>query len=250
VHERQEPAVRLLLLAELLVHELHDVVVLGVHHHDPVVRRDLLHGELDPSEVEPVGVPLGMRRQHVDREYLEARESRLDRLGQLIEGLERQGALEGHVEGVVGVRVALPARGARLDHLLDVGARAHEAEVDVGGRPAEDHPPGVLFRPQRREILLGLHRDEVRQVRVRLDAARHDDLAAGVDHPPGLEPVLRQAQRDDALSFDGHVPPADALRRDDVTPANHEIQHHASSLVGARGTTRRARRSRQVPALI
>ena len=82
-----------------------------------------------------------------------------------------------------------------------------------------------------------------------LDAARHDDLAAGVDHPPGLEPVLRQAQRDDALSFDGHVPPADALRRDDVTPANHEIQHHASSLVGARGTTRRARRSRQVPGL-
>jgi len=56
----------------------------------------------------------------------------------------------------------------------------------VRRRPAEDHPARVFLGAERVEVLLGLHRDEVRQVRVGLDAARHDDLAGGVDHPPRL----------------------------------------------------------------
>jgi len=188
---------------------------------------DPLHRQLDAPVVEPIGVALGMRRQHVDREHLEAREARLDGLRQLVEELDGQDPLERHVEGVIRVRVALPARGARLDHLLHIRARPHEAEVDVGGRPTEDHPARVVLRAERREVLLGLHRDGVRQVRVGLDAAGHDDLAGGVDHPSGLQPVLGQAEGDDALPFDGHIPPADALRRHHVAPANHEIQHRS-----------------------
>ena len=167
---------------------------------------------------------LGMRRQHVDGEHLEGREARLDRLGQLVEHLEPELALERDVEGVVGVGVALPARGPCLDHLLHVGAGAHEAEVHVGGRTAEDHPPRVVLGTERVKVLFRLHRDEVRQVRVRLDAARDHDLPAGVDDPPRLQATVGQPERDDALALDGHVPSADALRRHHVPAPNQQIQ--------------------------
>ena len=168
---------------------------------------------------------LGMRRQHLDREHLEAREARLDRLGDLVEERERELALEGHVEGVIGVGVPLPAGRAGFDRLRDVRPRADEAEVHVGGRAAEDHPARVLLRAERVEVVLGMHRDEVGEVRVRLDAARDDDLPRRVDHPSGLRSRVVQADGDDALTLDSHVPPADALRRHDVASANHEIQH-------------------------
>src|SRR5439155_7132443 len=74
-----------------------------------------------------------------------------------------------------------------------------------------------------------LHRDEVGKVRVRLDAARDNDLPRRVDHPPGLRSRVGQADGDDALTLDSHVPPADALRRHDVASANHEIQHGPAS---------------------
>jgi len=177
-----------------------------------------------------------MRRQHVDREHLEAREACLDRLGDLVEDLERKLPLESHVEGVVRVRVALPARGPALDHLLDVAPGPHEAKVHVGGRAPEDHAPRVLLGTEGMEILLRLHRDEVREVRVGLDAPGHDDLAGGVDHAPRLEAVPGQAEGNDALPLDGHVPSPDALRRHHVASTNQEIQHGQSSPIAAAAT--------------
>jgi len=81
VHERQVRSVHAAFLAEALVHELHDVVVLGVHDHDPAARRDLLHRVLQAAEVQPVRRPLRVWRQHVRREHLEGREALLDGLG-------------------------------------------------------------------------------------------------------------------------------------------------------------------------
>ncbi len=76
---------------------------------------------------------------------------------------------------------------------------------------------------------------------MRLDAAGHDDLAGGVDHAPRLEPKLGQAEGDDALPLDGHVPPADALRRHDVASANQQIQHGSSSHHVVTGSASRPR---------
>jgi len=62
-------------------------------HHDSVVGATFSIA----SWIRPIVERKGWRwdaRQHVDREHLEARESCLDRLGQLIEGLDRQGPLE------------------------------------------------------------------------------------------------------------------------------------------------------------
>src|SRR5207247_9907092 len=53
VERRAQRAVGLLGLAELLEHDVSEVVVLGVDGHDAVVGRDLLHRELDAPEVEP-----------------------------------------------------------------------------------------------------------------------------------------------------------------------------------------------------
>jgi len=61
----------------------------------------------------------------------------------------------------------------------------------VGGRSPEDHPAGVFFRPERVEVLFRVHRDEVGEVRVRLDTSGHDDLPGGVDHARRLQPLLR-----------------------------------------------------------
>ena len=44
-----------------------------------------------------------MRWEDIGREDLEAREAFLDRLGDLLEGLKRQGAAQSHVKGVVHV---------------------------------------------------------------------------------------------------------------------------------------------------
>jgi hypothetical protein len=66
----------------------------------------------------------------------------------------------------------------------------------------------------------------VGQVRVRLDAARHHDPPRRVDDASGL--AERLADGDDALALDPHVPAADTARRDDVSPADDEIEHAVS----------------------
>src|SRR5215467_10992857 len=78
-------------LAEALVVELYEILVLAVDDHDAPVLGRLLHGEADAPEVETVAGALRMRGQHVGGEDLERRMPGLDRLGHLLEHAQGQG---------------------------------------------------------------------------------------------------------------------------------------------------------------
>ncbi len=217
------------LLAEALVVELDEVLVLAVHHHDPARLGHLLHGEVDAAEVDAVARAFRMRRQHVGGEHLEARVSRLDRLADLVEDPDRERARERHVKGVVDVGVALPAARALLDHRLDVQTGPHVREVDVGGGASAGHPPGVLLGPEGGRRLLGMRHDAVGEVRVGLDAAGGDDLPGRVDDARGLGGQRpRRSHHRDLLTAHAHVPLPHALRRDDLPVADHEVEHDRS----------------------
>ena len=149
MHEVHVRAVHPPFLAEALVVELDEVLVLAVDDHDAAVRGDLLHGEADAPEVEAVARALGVRRQDVGREDLEGRVPLLDRLGNLLEDAERQRARQRDVEGVVHVGLPLPARGALLEHRLDLAAGPDVAEVDVGRGAAAGHAPRVFLGAER-----------------------------------------------------------------------------------------------------
>ncbi|PYN97887.1 MAG: hypothetical protein DMD91_16460 [Candidatus Rokuibacteriota bacterium] len=92
-------------------------------------------------------------------------------------------------------------------------------------RAAEDHPPRVFLGTERVLVRFGLHRDEVREVRVRLDAAGNDDLPGRVDRPSRLAERAGQGERHDLLALDADVPLSGALHRHDLSTANHEIEH-------------------------
>ena len=190
------------------------------------VGRRLLHGVGDAAEVEPVARPLGVRREDVGGEHLEARVPRADGVGHVLEDLRIQGPAERDVEGVVHVRVALPAGGPALQRLRNGRARAHVAEVDVGGGAAERHAPRVVLGAQGDRRLLGMAHDGVRQMRVGIDAPRHHDQPRGVEHP---RRVRRQGagvrHRRDALALDADVPRPDALRRDHLPASHDQIKH-------------------------
>src|SRR5207245_8294695 len=97
------------------------------------------------------------------------------------EDLQLEGAGQDDVERVVGVRAALPAGAPLLDGAPDVTARTNEGEVDVRGRPAEEHATRVLFGAQRHPRLVRVHHDRVREERVRVDAAGSPDVQGAVE---------------------------------------------------------------------
>jgi hypothetical protein len=167
-----------------------------------------------------------MRRQDIGGEDLEARVARLDRLGDLLEHLQVEGAGQRDVEGVVDVGIALPSRRALLDDLLEVAARPQVGEVDVGRRAAAGHAHGVLLGAEGLGRCVRMRHDSVGQMRVGLDATRRHDLAQCVDDAcrRGGQRAGKRHRRD-ALAFDADVPGADAVGGNDLSAANHEIEH-------------------------
>ena len=83
-----------------------------------------------------------------------------------------------------------------------------------------------------------MRHDRVREVGVRLDAARRDDEARRVYDPGGLrgQGALGPQHRD-AFVLHTHVPGANALGRHDTSAADHEIEH-APSLAQAAGVVK------------
>ena len=199
---------------------------------------DLLHGEADAPEIEAVARALGVRRQDVGREDLERRVPLLYRLGNLVEDAKRQRARERDVEGVVHVRLPLPARGALLEHGLDLAPRPHVAEVDVSRGAAAGHAPRVVLGAERERRRLRMRHDAVREVGVGLDAPRRDDEAGGVyDARSFTGQRAGGAQHRDAPVLHAHVPGAYALGRNDTSAADHEVEH-APSLAQAAGAVK------------
>ena len=65
---------------------------------------------------------------------------------------------------------------------------------------------------------------------VRIDAARHDDLAGRIDQPRAVRhrQAAARRHRDDAFAGDCDVVGADALRRHHGVAAHHQIDHGMS----------------------
>jgi len=233
--------------AEALVVPLDEVLVLPVDGQDAAVPRDPLHRVSDAPEVEPGAGAPGVRRQDVGREGLEARRAALDRLADLLEDGELEGAAEGDVEGVVHVRVALPAGGPLLERRRDRGAGAHVAEVDVRGRAAVGHAARVVLGPERDARLVGVAHDRVRQVRVGLDAAWGHDEPRRVEDPRARGGERARLRDDrDPLAADADVAEPRAAGGDDRAAAHHEVECHRSVLprAAARRPSRRPRIAR------
>jgi hypothetical protein len=96
----------------------------------------------------------------------------------------------------------------------------HPAKIYVRGHAAERHPERILLGSEREFASARLHRDEAREMGVRLDTARDDQLSTGIDHAPRLYTRILDAHRDDLLALDSDAPLADRLRSDDITTAN------------------------------
>ena len=68
-------------------------------------------------------------------------------------------------------------------------------------------------------------RDVPKRMNMRVDAARNDDLAGGVDHPHRLDVVKNAGcgDGDEGFTRDADVPGAAALRCDHLVSANYQI---------------------------
>jgi len=231
VHEVEVVALRPPFALELLGHIGDDVVLLRVHRHDAAVLRHLRE---DAPEVAV---------RHADRaegrENLEARDPRLDRLADLADRLRRDLTRQDVVEREVGVGVAADAEDGAppLDALGDGHARGvgrgRQVEIarEVDDRRHAAEGSGAGGRRGRLGHDVGLPRPHLRHgdvdVRVRLDAAGDDDLAAGVDRAATAGQRARPAERSDLLALHPDVHVRDALRRHDLPTCDHEIEHGA-----------------------
>src|ERR1700687_6332696 len=98
MHQVHVPSFGATLGSELFVIELDQVVILGMHNHDAVVFRHLLHRELDSAHIQPQPDALGMRRDRVRGENLEAWKTLLNYIDYLIEYAERKSAPQTHMQ--------------------------------------------------------------------------------------------------------------------------------------------------------
>src|SRR5262245_40057935 len=216
------------LASELFIHELDDVMVLGVNREDASVLRELLHRELHPPEVQTARLSFGMWGQQVRREDLDARKALLDRLRNLVEDLEIECAEQGDVKGIVHVRLTLPPRHPFLQGAPKIDAMTDEAEVNMRGRAATRETARVLFGAQRIKRILRVHGDVMGQMGVGLDSSWDHNLPLGLDRSASLSG--KRANRSDAhdlFSLNTDLPSPDALSRDHHVPTDHEIEHPA-----------------------
>src|SRR5690242_12828007 len=124
------------------------------------------------------------------------------------------------MEAVVDPGFSLPALHPALQRGLHISRRMHPAKIYVRGHAAERHPERILLGSEREFASGRLHGNEAREMSVRLDTARDDELATGIDHATRLHTRILNAHRDDLLALDPDAPFANALRSDDITAAN------------------------------
>jgi len=201
-------------------------------------------------------VPVRYADRAEGREDLEARDARLDRLADLADRLRRDLARQDVVEREVGVGVAAEDGAPPLDVLGDGHARGVgrgrqveiTREVDDRRHAAEGGGAGGRLGGLGHDV--GLSRPHLRHgdvdVRVRLDAAGDDDLAAGVDRAATAGQRARPAERGDLLTLHPDVHVHDALRRHDLPTCDHEIEHGAPPRMPSPAAPARRRSTREI----
>ena len=169
------------------------VPVLGVHHHERAARRCDLHRAEE--------------RLVVDLEDALVRHEELVRgdalLGQHGELLERPAVVEvgdGDVEAVVDQRLSVRLGVPDLERLRERLAPALDAEVHVARRS----PAGGRALTRLEVVDRDGAAERHVEMRVRVDAARQDVLAGGVDRPVGRDVEIGADERD-PLALDEDV---------------------------------------------
>ncbi len=201
--------------------EVDDAVVLGVHHHHAARPLGRVHHAPDHAVV---GEQVPRRRALGERgEHLERGDPAADHLGQLAHRGVGDVLRQHEVERVVDVRLLvaelLDLRAGRLHRAARPGL---EPEVDEGRGAA------VRRRPRPVERRLGPHRlgDPEVEVHVRVDAAGHHELAAGVQPLRGvLGQRARRRQQHHPAVPDPDVGAEPPCRRHHGPAGHHEIEH-------------------------
>ena len=217
-----------LLAHQLLVHVHDDVVVLGVDRRDAAGLGQYLQHLPDVAVLHHAALA---RRGDVGGEHLDAGVAGLHRLGDLRVDVGRELAQQHRVEGVVAIALAGPLLLPVLDRLLHIHAALDRCEVDRRRGAAEQRR---LADPRRRlgQFRLAVrHRHRPVAMDMRVDAAGDDDLAGGVDDPPGAQrgEAPRPADRGDLLAGNpdiGRLRP----RGQDGKPAGDDDVEHVSLL--------------------
>ena len=212
---------------QLGVHVHDDVVVLGMDDAEPARLRQHLERLPDVAEIDHAP---GARGQDVGGEYLQRRIAGLDRLSELSGKFRRRLRVQHEVVGPVAGTLADEIAVAGFDRLAGRSAVAPIGEIDERGGATEQGGTAHLLGPggdERRAVGLG---PGMMQVHMRIDAARHDDEPARIDHAPGRRrrQHARSRHRRDGLPGNRHVALDDALRRDHVAAANDRVEHPAS----------------------
>ena len=212
------------LAPELRLHVLDQVVVLGVHHRHRAEPRALLEQRARRAVVEP---DPGLGGREVGGEELEGRGAVRDCICDRGHRRVGRGAGEDGVEGEVGVRARVEDPAAVLDR--DVGVELLLLDVDVHERERDDRRRAAEERGARRALrrlqplLAPLRPAPVHRlvnVRVRLDTAGEDELAARIDHAARVRlDRPRRSDVGDRLAGDPDLELAFLEGRDDVAAA-------------------------------
>ena len=221
VRERVAPPVRL----QPRVVRAHHCVVLRVHEHEAVQARDDLHPR-EQLRVVDVRV-LGFGERH---ECLEAARALAPLAGDLGQRRPRQRAPEAEVDDCE-LAHAVALLGERLG-----GDRERDRQRMLDDR--RDPARGRRHRPGR--IVLALRVAEILVMDVRVDGAREDVQAVGVDDLVSAgERAVIVRKRDDPLTLDHDVRPEDAVGRGDGAVGDHGPLHAPVSIRrGGRGLSR------------
>ena len=194
--------------------------VLGVHHDDRATFGSGLHRLQDLAVV-------AVEHAGVSHEQLEAADALV--LGEVLHRLQRfvvdttDDLVEGVVDGAFAVGLAVPF-GEAVEHVLAVTLHGH---VDDGGDTAPGSRAATSFEGVARE---GAAKGQL-HVRVHIDTAGDDVLAAGVDDAVHalVGEIARCAECRDRLTVDEHVLGDHPGGRDDLAVLDQDLCHGSPS---------------------
>jgi len=200
----------------------HHIAVLGMHHRDAAQIAD-------PAEGREQLVVIHHQRALVGHEMLEAGDAPVhDRL-HLIENLLPP-PRHRHVIAVIAMRAArlvVP----HLQRIQQALTRRRQGEIHHHRRPARQRGPRPAL-----EIIggIGAHEGHL-QMRMRVDPARHDQTAAGIQNRITDQPLTDGR---DPAPLDQHIRRIAQIRRDDRAASDdraHRIPLLHSNILGVRG---------------
>jgi hypothetical protein len=198
---------------EFAVHMHDDVVVLGVNHAETAMCRKNLKHFPDIAEIDHASAAAW---RNIRGEDLHRGIAGLDGFGELPGNVGRKIAFHHHVIGVVAIAGTAPILIASFDGILNADAVGPPREVDDRGGAAEQcgaaDDGGRLGEPGRPVR----YRYRPGAVHVRIDTARHHDLACGIDQPrPVGQSQTGRGHRRNLPIRDVDIVGADTVRRND-----------------------------------